>query len=238
MTRKILISITLVSGLFCALYATAQQEKMVRSTYNGWTSHNLQGKVMELRLVTYPADTRGRKISEQPEGDQHQFFFSEQGYEIQYNFYNASGKLIARSVPSYINGRISNTTNTYIEPEQEEQWVTFSYLLDFYPEEAHCYSNNNLQKKVYNQINAKGHMTHTRVTDHTGRPMYMRGMKYDAGENLVAVADTFKVLHDKDSLVQTTYRYLQSDSRNNWILRLDKINGKTMITERKIIYYE
>ncbi|MNS58895.1 hypothetical protein D3C72_918320 [compost metagenome] len=223
--------------ILCALFGFTQQ-KETQPKFNGWTSHNLQGRVKELRLTTYPADTKGRKLSEQAEGHKHQFAFSEQGDELQYNIYDASGKLLVKSVPSYINGRIGNTTNTDMATGQEEQWVMFSYLLDFYPQEAHCYVNNNLQKKLYNQVNAMGHLTHTRVMDNNDRPTYLRGMKYDAQENLVAASDTFKVLNNKDSIVQTTYRYLQSDSNHNWTLRLDHINGRTMITEREIVYYK
>jgi hypothetical protein len=223
--------------VLCTLFSFTQQ-KSTNTRYNGWTSHNLQGKVKELRLTSYPADAKGRKLSEQAEGHKHQFAFSEQGDELQYNIYDASGKLLVKSVPTYINGRIGNTTNTDMATGQEEQWVMFSYLLDFYPQEAHCYINNNLQKKVYNQVNAMGHLTHTRVVDNNDRPTYLRGMKYDAQENLVSISDTFKVLHNKDSIVQTTYHYMQSDSNHNWTLRLDRVNGKTMITEREIVYYK
>ena len=201
--------------------------------FNAWTSHNLKGEVKEITTKTFEIEPlHNTKIQY---GLYHNYKFSASGDELVYNIYDENNVLKFESFPNYKDGKMTSATIKNIQEKTLENWVVKKYLLGFYGGEMECYIDNKLVKKVINTINEKGHQTSMKVFNN-GKLVYEKKIEYDKNENIIETTDN-SYSNGTTSTIKSSFKYTKFDKKNNWIERHDIVDGKTLLTERAIIYY-
>ena len=201
--------------------------------FNGWTSHNLNGKVKEITIKSY---TMGDlHTTKKLYGFYHHYKFSTSGDELTYNIYDENDAIQFESMPNYKNGKNIGATIKNIREKTTENWVVKKYLLGFYGGEMECYVDNKLVKKVVNTINEKGHQTSMKVFSND-KLFYEKKIEYDKNENIIKTSDN-SYSNGTITVINSSFKYTKFDKNNNWIERQDHIDGKKLLTERSIIYY-
>lgn len=196
--------------------------------YNGWTSHNLKGKVKEITIKSFKVDSlHGQPVSKKQEGFYDYYKFSTSGDELIYNINDENNVLRYTCIPVYVNGKITGSTVTQIQEKITENWVIKKYLLDFYGGEIECYIDHQPVKKVINTLNKMGHQTSMKLYKGDSVLLEMK-MEYDAHENLI------KSIGNNTT---TLFTYTKFDKNNNWTERRAITGNKVLVNERSIIYY-
>lgn len=205
------------------------QSKNDASEFNGWTSHNLNGKVKEIMIKSYKIDSlNGKPVSKKQYGFYDYYRFSPSGDELLYNIIDENDTVRYSGVPIYTDGKITGSTITHIQEKITENWIIKKYLLGFYGGEMECYVDHQLVKKVINTINKKGHQTSMKVFS-GDKLIYEKNFEYDTHENLIKTIE--------NGTKTTLFTYIKSDTKNNWTKRRAVTGNEVLVDERSIMYY-
>lgn len=227
---------TLLIGIFYCLYGYTQTDSS--TAFNGWTAHNLNGKVKTLTIRSYLKDIiPGHSPADIPKFLTHIYRFSDEGEELIYKI-SSDTDVVAVSIPIMQNGKIAGATNVYMRENRTENWTVRSTLLNFFAGELDCYENDKLTKRALNTINDKGHQTSLKIFDNTDRLMYEKQLEYDKRNNVIHIEECTKQVNEPDIRQTTNYRYIRFDKHNNWTERIDSSESKTLRTIRIIEYYK
>ena len=218
----------------CFMILNCQTKKdNLNNKFNGWTSHNLNGEVKEITIKSFKIDSLSN--TRKQEGLYHNYKFSTSGDELTYNIFDENNVLKFESIPNYKNGKIIGVTIKNNQEKTSENWVIKKYLLGFYGGEIECYIDNKLVKKVINTINEQGHQTSMKIFNND-KLVYEKKFEYNKNENIIKTTDN-SYSNGTTSVIKSSFKYTKFDKKNNWIERHDIVDGKTLLTERSIIYY-